>query len=187
MIYFRHQSLEETRHSFILNHTSYNPEATLWIVEVSVLDAGLDDVERGRDNKGCGSTCNRCYEVLKPGSLVIVCKPINVSFCKCGSTKKLFTLLASAMLQEVLETRTANDPGAFRAAVQPQPLYNPKPSSLTIFTMPRPRNASGFVCRLIFRTSSGRRTISPIPIMLKINSQHEQPPANDFSHLPSCQ
>jgi hypothetical protein len=62
---------------------------------------------------------------------------------------------------------TANDPGAFLAAVQPHPLYKPKPSSLTILSTPRPRNASGFVCRLILRTSSGRRTISPIPIKLQ--------------------
>jgi hypothetical protein len=61
---------------------------------------------------------------------------------------------------------TAKDPGAFLAAVQPQPLYNPNPSSLTILTTPRPRNASGFVCLLILRTSRGSRTISPIPMIL---------------------
>ena len=61
---------------------------------------------------------------------------------------------------------TANEPGAFLAAVQPHPLYKPKPSSATIRKTPRPRKASGFVWRLILRTSRGRRTISPIPIKL---------------------
>jgi hypothetical protein len=64
-------------------------------------------------------------------------------------------------------TRTAKEPGAFLAAVQPHPRYSPKPSSLTILKTPRPRKASGFVCLLIFRTSRGRRTISPIPMILE--------------------
>jgi hypothetical protein len=61
---------------------------------------------------------------------------------------------------------TAKEPGAFLAAVQPQPRYNPNPSSATILKTPLPRNASGFVCRLIFNTSRGSNTISPIPIRL---------------------
>lgn len=67
--------------------------------------------------------------------------------------------------------RTANDPGAFLAAVQPAPLYNPMPSSATIRNTPRPRNASGFVCRLILRTSRGNKTISPTPIILERGSE----------------
>lgn len=69
---------------------------------------------------------------------------------------------------------TAKDPGAFLAAVHCHPLYRPKPSSFTILTTPRPRNASGFVCLLIFKTSRGRRTISPIPITL--NQEREPVP-----------
>lgn len=61
---------------------------------------------------------------------------------------------------------TAKEPGAFLAAVQPQPRYNPKPSSPIILRTPRPRKASGLVWRLILRTSRGSRTISPIPIKL---------------------
>lgn len=61
---------------------------------------------------------------------------------------------------------TAKEPGAFRAAVHPQPRYRPKPSSATILRTPRPRKASGLVWRLILRTSRGSRTISPIPIRL---------------------
>jgi hypothetical protein len=61
---------------------------------------------------------------------------------------------------------TAKDPGALRAAVHPQPRYKPKPSSAIILATPLPRKASGFVCRLIFKTSKGSITISPMPIKL---------------------
>lgn len=62
--------------------------------------------------------------------------------------------------------RTANEPGALRAAVHPAPRYKPIPSSEMILKRPRPRKASGLVWRLILRTSSGKRTISPIPTIL---------------------
>lgn len=62
--------------------------------------------------------------------------------------------------------RTANEPGALRAAVHPAPRYKPIPSSEMILNRPRPRKASGLVWRLILRTSRGRRTISPIPTIL---------------------
>ena len=76
-------------------------------------------------------------------------------------------ILVSCGLFKCRKGLTAKDPGAFLAAVHPHPLYRPKPSSRTILTTPRPRNASGFVCLLILRTSRGRRMISPIPIMLQ--------------------
>lgn len=44
---------------------------------------------------------------------------------------------------------TANEPGALRAAVHEAPRYKPKPSSRTIWTKPRERNASGLVLRAI--------------------------------------
>lgn len=43
--------------------------------------------------------------------------------------------------------RTAKEPGALRAAVQDAPRYRPIPSSRTICTKPRDRNASGLVLR----------------------------------------
>lgn len=68
--------------------------------------------------------------------------------------------------------RTAKDPGAFLAAVQPAPLYNPIPSSATILNTPRPLNDSGLVCRLILRTSRGNKTISPTPMMLTVAGEY---------------
>jgi len=82
--------------------------------------------------------------------------------------------------------RTAKDPGAFLAAVQPQPLYSPNPSSRTILTTPRPRKASGFVWRLILRTSRGRRIISPIPITLHIHQLPNHNISPRILPVPSC-
>lgn len=95
------------------------------------------------------------------------------------------------------EERTANEPGAFLAAVQEAPLYKPNPSSLTICKKPRFLKASGLVlikqiwdgqyknsrrveeerkkvethCRLILSTSRGSKTISPIPVNLSNNRE----------------
>jgi hypothetical protein len=80
---------------------------------------------------------------------------------------------------------TANEPGAFLAAVHPHPLYSANPSSATILKTPRPLNASGFVCRLIFSTSSGRSTISPIPIKLMQVSNGNVQNATDHPYLPA--
>ena len=44
--YFRHQTLEETCKSLILDHTANDPESALWVLKVSVLDSSLDNIER---------------------------------------------------------------------------------------------------------------------------------------------
>lgn len=56
------------------------------------------------------------------------------------------------------EGLTAKLPGALRAIVHPQPRYNVVPSSLKIRIAPRPRKASGFTCRFIFKASRGNNT-----------------------------
>lgn len=82
--------------------------------------------------------------------------------------------------------QTAKEPGAFLAAVHPQPRYRPKPSSPIILNRPRPLKASGFVCRLILSTSRGSRTISPIPIKLcRCQLPSLQPPPCECAH--TCQ
>lgn len=79
--------------------------------------------------------------------------------------------------------RTAKEPGALRAAVHDAPRYRPIPSSEMILNSPRPRNASGFVWRLILSTSSGSRMISPIPIKLVVSMHYT---SSGWSlHLPS--
>lgn len=91
--------------------------------------------------------------------------------------------------------KRANEPGALRAAVHPAPLiasqrelvmtwrrsltnprfyaylYSPMPSSATILRKPRPLNASGLVCLLIFSTSKGNKAISPMPTKLETRTE----------------
>lgn len=66
------QALEEGGDTFILDHVGDNTHATLRVLEVAVLDTGLDDIEGSRDDEGSSSTGNRGDEVLSPGGLVVV-------------------------------------------------------------------------------------------------------------------
>jgi len=56
----------------VLGHVGENAETAFWVVEVPVLDTGLDNVQRGGDDERCRSTCNRGDEVLEPGCGVVV-------------------------------------------------------------------------------------------------------------------
>ncbi len=165
MTYLRDQSLEETREAFILCHVRQNPESSLRVLKVSVLDTSLDNVQRGGDDKRRRGTGDGGDEVLEPRRLVVVAETEKVFLGKRRATEKLYRIRPKPLASDA-DTHTAKEPGAFRAAVHPHPLYKPNPSSAMILKIPRPRNASGFVWRLILRTSSGNRTISPIPIRL---------------------
>lgn len=73
----RHQqlggkSLEESRGTLVLNHFSDNLEPALGVLKVPVLDARLDDVQRGRNHQGRRGTGNRGNKVLSPSGLAIV-------------------------------------------------------------------------------------------------------------------
>lgn len=83
------QSLEETGHALVSDHVSDDPEAGLGVLEVTVLDTGLDHVERsGNDERG-GGTGNGSDEVLHPGSRVVVLKTIDVLLGKSRTSEKL--------------------------------------------------------------------------------------------------
>ena len=64
----------------VLHHIGNDLEATLWVVEVPVLDSSFDDVERGRDKERCSGTSDRSDEVLAPGSSVVVLEFVEVLF-----------------------------------------------------------------------------------------------------------
>jgi hypothetical protein len=64
--YLWHQALEKTGESFILDHAANNPESTLWVLKIPVLDTGLDNIKRSRYQQGSRCTSNRCNEVLEP-------------------------------------------------------------------------------------------------------------------------
>ena len=169
--YLGDQALEETSETLVLGHVGQDAEAALRVLKVAVLDTGLDHVEGSRDNKRGRGTSNRRHKVLPPRSLVVVLEVEEVLLGKGRATEQLFMAVSNPLVCSKKRTLwkrqlTAKEPGALRAAVQPQPRYRPKPSSRTILRTPRPLKASGFVWRLIFRTSRGRRTISPIPTRL---------------------
>lgn len=158
----------------------------------------LNDIQRLRDSDGSYTSHHRGNSVLTPRRAAVVLQTKNIFFCESRASKELKQKAASSQtigLFNVVQAQepTAKLPGAFRAAVQPQPRYSAKPSSATMRKTPRPRKASGFVliglecqivwkwvaavllidayCRLIFKTSRGRRTISPTPIKLVENVQ----------------
>lgn len=66
------QALEERGHALVLDHVGDDPHAALRVLEVAVLDTGLDDIEGSRDDEGSGSTGNRGNEVLGPGRFVVI-------------------------------------------------------------------------------------------------------------------
>jgi hypothetical protein len=139
------ESLEERSETLVLHHAGNNPEAAFGVLEVPVLDTCLDDVEGRRDDERCACTTNGGDEVLRPRGRVVVGELVEVLLRRGGSTKQLFQLSDKSCQSGKTSERTANDPGALRAAVQPHPRYSPKPSSAMILINPRPRKASGLV------------------------------------------
>lgn len=86
--YLGHQSLEEAREALVLSHVRQDPEAAFRVVEVSVLDTGLDDIEGCRDDKRGGRASNRGDKVLEPGGLVVVLEMENPFLRERRTTKE---------------------------------------------------------------------------------------------------
>ena len=117
------KAFEEGRGTLLLSHVGQDAEAALRVVKVAVLDARLDDVEGSRyDERGRG-TGDGGDEVLEPRSLVVVVEVEEELFGKGGATEKLGIKSESLSLCKSGQERgyTAKEPGAFLAAVQPQP------------------------------------------------------------------
>ena len=116
------QALEEGGGTLVLEHVGNDASASLLDLEVAVLDTGLDDVERSRDDERSRGTSNGCDKVLEPGGAVVVGELVEV-FLGCGTTtEELCCASVTEYAKEKSDIRTANEPGALRAAVQPQPL-----------------------------------------------------------------
>lgn len=107
------------------------------------------------------------------------------SLAKAEPPKSCQTVSILLLMLEARGGRTANEPGALRAAVHPAPRYKPIPSSEMILNSPRPRKASGLVWRLILRTSRGKRTISPIPTILFLSVRCDQQRVKGKTNLPA--
>ena len=70
-------------------HVGQNPEAALGVLEVTILDSGLDHIERSRHDQRGGCAGNGRYEVLEPRSLVVVLELEQVLLGEGGSSKQL--------------------------------------------------------------------------------------------------
>lgn len=66
------EALEERSRTLVLHHVLDDSETTLGVIEVSVLDASLDNIEGRGDKKRSGGTSNGSNEVLAPCSGVVV-------------------------------------------------------------------------------------------------------------------
>ena len=144
----RRQSLEEAGDTLILEHVGHDASPGFRVVEMTVLDTGLDHVQGSGDNERCASSANRCDEVLGPRGRVVVLQVVDVFLGESRTTEELMVVsyfFCNRQQSGGKGTHTANDPGALRAAVQPAPRYNPMPSSEMILKRPRPRKASGLV------------------------------------------
>lgn len=83
------QALEESTGALVLHHVGDNPEAGLGVLEVAVLNTGLDDVEGSGDEEGGGGTGDGGDEVLEPRGLVVVVEAEEVLLGEGGTTEQL--------------------------------------------------------------------------------------------------
>ena len=84
------EALEEGAGALVLGHVGQDAEAALGVVEVAVLDAGLDHVEGGGDDEGGGGAGDGGDEVLEPGGFVVVLEGEEEFFCEGGAAEELW-------------------------------------------------------------------------------------------------
>ena len=84
------QALEEARDALLAHHAPHDPKPGLGVLEVLVLDARLDDVERrGHDERGRRAADGR-DEVLCPRGAVVVAQLEEVFFGEGGAAEELY-------------------------------------------------------------------------------------------------
>lgn len=83
------QSLEEASDAFVLRHVGQDSESGLGVIEVAVLDTGLDHVERSRHDEGRAGAADGSDEVLSPGCRVVLLQAVDVFLGKSRATEKL--------------------------------------------------------------------------------------------------
>lgn len=118
--YLGNQSLEETTEALVLGHVAQNSEAALGVVKVAVLDSRLDDIEGGGNDERGRGTGNGSNEVLEPSRLVVVLE-VEEPLLGKGRTTKQLPRVSKTHIRGSQWALTAKEPGALRAAVQPQP------------------------------------------------------------------
>lgn len=106
----RHQALEEGRRTLYPRHIAHNPEARLLGLEVAVLYARLDHIQRRRDDERGRRSGNGRNEILQPRRTVVVLHLVQVllSCCRPAEQRKGARRIARG--------------GPAPASVQPKPL-----------------------------------------------------------------
>lgn len=82
------QSLEESSEALVLCHVGDDSETTLRVLKVSHLNASLDNVKRGGDDKRSRGTADRSDKVLAPCSSVVVLEVVDVLLSSGGTTEE---------------------------------------------------------------------------------------------------
>ncbi|KAI6769715.1 hypothetical protein HG530_004344 [Fusarium avenaceum] len=82
-------SLEESTSTLVLRHVGQDSETTLRVFEVAVLDTGLDNIKRSRNDQRSRSTSNGSNKVLEPAGLVVVLKVEEVLLGESRTTEEL--------------------------------------------------------------------------------------------------
>lgn len=82
------KALEEGGWALVLEHVGDDARAGLLDLEVAVLDAGLDDIERSGDDERGGGTCDGSDEVLAPAGAVVVLELVKVLLGGGGATEE---------------------------------------------------------------------------------------------------
>lgn len=77
----------------MLGHVGDDTEARLLGLEVAVLDTGLDDIERSRDDERSRGTGNGSDKVLEPGGAVVVGELEEVFLGSGTTTEELYRAL----------------------------------------------------------------------------------------------
>lgn len=88
----------------MLHHVGDDPETTLGVLKVLVLDSGLDHVEGSRDDERGTSTGDRGDKVLPPGSRVVVAKLVEIFLGRSRTTKQLVWYQIEVMRYRVIST-----------------------------------------------------------------------------------
>lgn len=94
------KTLEEGSHALVLGHVGDDTETRLLGLKVAVLNTGLDDIERSRDDERSRGTGNGCDKVLEPGGTVVVGQLEEVFLSSGTTTEELYHALATCFCQK---------------------------------------------------------------------------------------
>jgi hypothetical protein len=89
MTHLGDKALEEAGEPLLAGHVAQDAKAALGVVEVAVLNARLDDVERSRHDERSRSAGNGSNKVLEPRRLIVILQVEQVLLGERGTSEKL--------------------------------------------------------------------------------------------------